>query len=157
MSDPSVAIALPLIKKWEGCVLHPNQDIAGHWQIGWGFCYLKHGMMVTAQTPQMTQEQADALLLQLVETVADTVQAMVVAPLATDNQIAALISFAYNEGVHALKDSTLLDLYNHGYIDLAANQFDAWVYAGGKKVNGLINRRAEEKALFLREDSVASF
>ncbi|HLC53530.1 MAG TPA: lysozyme, partial [Candidatus Nanoarchaeia archaeon] len=33
----------------------------------------------------------------------------------------------------------------------AAQEFDRWVYAGGKKVKGLQNRRAREKALFLSD------
>lgn len=32
----------------------------------------------------------------------------------------------------------------------AANQFDVWVNAGGKRMQGLVNRRTAEKALFLK-------
>jgi len=44
----------------------------------------------------------------------------------------------------------LLKLLNSGAdINTVANQFNRWIYAGGKVVNGLINRRNAEKALFL--------
>jgi len=32
----------------------------------------------------------------------------------------------------------------------AADQFDVWVNAGGKRMQGLVNRRAKEKEVFLR-------
>ena len=34
----------------------------------------------------------------------------------------------------------------------AAKEFDRWVYANGKKLSGLVSRRAEEKALFLKKN-----
>jgi GH24 family phage-related lysozyme (muramidase) len=67
-----------------------------------------------------------------------------------DNQLVALSSFAYNEGNGALQNSTLLKLLNSGADkNTVAAQFDQWVYAGGKVSNGLKNRRAAEKKLFL--------
>ncbi|MFX5085304.1 lysozyme, partial [Acinetobacter baumannii] len=29
------------------------------------------------------------------------------------------------------------------------NQFDRWIFDNGKRINGLVNRRAAEKKLFL--------
>jgi lysozyme len=67
-----------------------------------------------------------------------------------DNQLIALSSFAYNVGNGALQDSTLLKLLNSGADkNTVASQFDKWIYAGGKVNNGLKNRRAAEKKLFL--------
>ena len=43
----------------------------------------------------------------------------------------------------------MLKLINQGHFDLAAQQFDRWIYGGGKNLAGLIKRRAEEKMLFL--------
>ena len=36
-----------------------------------------------------------------------------------------------------------------GDMDGAAREFDRWIYAGGKVLNGLVKRRAAEKAMFL--------
>ncbi|MDX8205161.1 lysozyme, partial [Acinetobacter pittii] len=54
-----------------------------------------------------------------------------------------------NIGVGAFKKSTLLKKLNSGDYKGAANQFDVWVNAGGKRLAGLVRRRAIEKKLFL--------
>lgn len=38
---------------------------------------------------------------------------------------------------------------NAKVMDGAAREFDRWIYAGGKVLNGLVKRRAAEKAMFL--------
>jgi len=67
-----------------------------------------------------------------------------------ENQLDALASFVFNLGVRKLIQSTLLKKLNAGDYAGAANEFDRWVYAGNVKLNGLIKRRAKEKALFLK-------
>lgn len=68
----------------------------------------------------------------------------------TDNQLLAMASLTYNVGENAFATSTLLKLLNEGQNkDIVANQFDRWVYAGGKVNDGLKNRRIAEKRLFL--------
>jgi GH24 family phage-related lysozyme (muramidase) len=71
------------------------------------------------------------------------------------NQFDALVSFVYNAGAANFGDSTMLTLINKGKFEEAADEFDKWVYSGGKKVNGLVNRRADEKALFQKAASPA--
>ncbi len=66
----------------------------------------------------------------------------------TQGQWDALSSFVYNLGPGALEKSTLLRLLNAGDYSGAAAQFDRWVYASGKKLSGLVKRRAAERALF---------
>ena len=66
------------------------------------------------------------------------------------NQFDALVSLAYNIGTGAFKESTLIKKLNAGDIRGAADQFDVWVNAGGKRMQGLVNRRAKEKEVFLR-------
>lgn len=68
----------------------------------------------------------------------------------TAGQAAALTSFAYNVGITGLLGSTLWKKLQAGEDkNTVAAQFDAWVYAGGKVVQGLANRRQEEKKVFL--------
>jgi hypothetical protein len=50
------------------------------------------------------------------------------------------------------RKSTLLRLLNRKRYDAAARQFDVWVRGGGKKLPGLVRRRAEEAALFKSGD-----
>ena len=65
------------------------------------------------------------------------------------NQFDALVSFAYNLGVKNLQNSTLIKKINLGNIPGASLEFVKWVYAGGKVVKGLQNRREKERLLFL--------
>ncbi|PZQ93274.1 MAG: lysozyme, partial [Acinetobacter johnsonii] len=50
----------------------------------------------------------------------------------------------------AFSKSTLVKKLNANDIRGAADQFDVWVNAGGKRMQGLVNRRTVEKALFLK-------
>lgn len=66
----------------------------------------------------------------------------------TENQFGALVSFTYNLGPGNLRSSTLLRKLNAGDYAGAAGEFGKWVKAGGKTLNGLVRRRAAERALF---------
>ncbi|WVT73993.1 lysozyme [Sinorhizobium chiapasense] len=67
----------------------------------------------------------------------------------TDNQYAALVSFAFNLGEGNLAKSTLLKRINTGASRaLIAQSWMQWVNAGGKRLQGLVNRRAAEMALY---------
>ena len=61
----------------------------------------------------------------------------------------ALISFAFNVGLYAFRASTLRRKLNAGDFRDAADEFPRWVYAGGRKLRGLVRRREAERALFL--------
>ena len=65
------------------------------------------------------------------------------------NQFDALVSFTYNVGCSAFRNSTLLRLLNQGYELQAAAQFNRWTLGGGKVQAGLVSRRAAERALFV--------
>lgn len=66
------------------------------------------------------------------------------------NQFDALVSLAYNIGASAFSQSTLVKKLNAHDIRGAADQFDVWVNASGKRMQGLVNRRSKEKQLFLK-------
>ncbi|OJH84352.1 phage lysozyme [Serratia marcescens] len=72
-----------------------------------------------------------------------------VAVTVTQGQFDALVSFAYNLGLRALENSTLLRRLNAGDRQGAADQFGRRVNAGGVRLDGLVARRAAERALFL--------
>lgn len=62
---------------------------------------------------------------------------------------AALASFVYNVGESNFARSTLLRKLNAGDLRGACNELSRWVYAGGRKLNGLVKRRATERELCL--------
>jgi len=66
------------------------------------------------------------------------------------NQFNALVSLAYNIGEKAFTGSTLVKRLNEGNYKAAADQFLVWVNAGGKRMQGLVNRRNKEREVFLK-------
>ncbi|OWY58963.1 muraminidase, partial [cyanobacterium TDX16] len=50
----------------------------------------------------------------------------------------ALVSFTFNLGEGALQTSTLRRLANAGRLDEVGPQFDRWVFAGARKLPGLV-------------------
>ena len=66
-----------------------------------------------------------------------------------DNVKAAMVSFIYNVGAENFRKSTMLKLLNDGKIELACHELPRWVYAKGKRLKGLENRRKAEMELCL--------
>lgn len=143
MTNTSQRAGLALIKQYEGVELKAYKCPAGILTIGYGrTTNVKAG-------DTCTQAQADAWLIAEYDGFERNVLALVKVTL-TANQTGALVSFAYNVGVGALKGSTLLRKLNAGDYAGAADQFLVWNKAGGKVLAGLVKRRAAERGLFLR-------
>lgn len=66
----------------------------------------------------------------------------------TQGQYDALISFTYNLGSGALQRSTLRRVINRGHHHEVPNQLKRWIWAGGRKLKGLIRRRDAEAILY---------
>lgn len=62
-------------------------------------------------------------------------------------QLAAAISFAFNVGVPRYCQSTMAKKFNAEDYTGACAELLKWVYAGGKKLPGLVKRRETEYAL----------
>ena len=58
---------------------------------------------------------------------------------------ASLLELAYNVGVSSAGNSTMMKLANAGNYKDACEQLSRWVRAGGGRVQGLVNRRADSK------------
>lgn len=136
-----------LIKQFEGCKLTAYQDSVGVWTIGYGWTQPVDGKTV-AKGMVITQQKANQLLTEGVAQYEKGVTNLVTVSL-NQNQFDALVDFAYNLGVNALKGSTLLKKLNTGDYAGAANEFTKWNKAGGKELAGLTRRREAEKSLFL--------
>lgn len=133
---------IDLIKKYEGCRLKAYKCPAGVWTIGYGHTSgVKKGQVIS-------QAQAEGFLKQDLEKFERGIMEYVKVQI-NQNQFDALVSFTFNVGLGAFNKSTLLRLLNVNKITAAAAEFDRWVYAAGVKLDGLIERRNEEKKLFL--------
>ena len=134
---------LSLLKSCEGCRLEAYQDCVGRWTIGYGHT----GDDVTPDLV-ITQDEADALLLQDLQKFEDGVTDLVKVQL-NSNQFSALVVFSYNVGLGNLKSSLLLRCINSLHYSDAAPQFLRWNKAGGVALAGLTERREKERDLFI--------
>lgn len=141
---------LALIKKWEGCKLQAYLDVVGVPTIGFGSIAYANGKPVQLGD-QITQEQADALLLRECEKKCQTISTLISVGV-SQNEFDALSSLVYNIGEGAFAGSTLLRKLNAGDHPGAAEQFLVWnkgTVDGVKvEIEGLTNRRHDEKSLF---------
>ena len=138
---------IQLIKSFEGCRLKAYKCPANVWTIGIGHTGLVNGKPITPDLT-ITELMAETLLAIDLQKFENAINTKVKKPL-TQNEFDALVSFVFNVGIGAFANSTMLKLLNQGNFELAAKQFDRWIYAKGKELNGLKKRRAAEKALFL--------
>lgn len=130
-----------LIKRFEGCRLTAYQDVVGVWTIGYGHTLgVKPGDTITLS-------QAVDLLHADVQGAAIGVSQAVLVPI-LQCQYDALVSFAFNLGISALRTSTLLRKLNAGDFQGAAAEFIRWDHAGGVEMAGLKARRILECSLF---------
>jgi lysozyme len=143
---------LDLIKTWEGLFLDAYIDPVGVPTIGYGTIRYPNGQIVKLGD-KITKQQAEAFLQDECNEFSESLASLINVPI-DQNQFDALVSFCYNLGVGAFEGSTLRKELNAGNISNAANEFDRWVFGmiGGVKTQlpGLVNRRKDEKALFLK-------
>ncbi|MGQ3049863.1 MAG: lysozyme [Niveispirillum sp.] len=172
--DAAIAIAIPMIKGYEGWhdgdTRTPHSDPilcpTGYVTVGWGRVLLDpdtgkqlKGKAGLARAQSLwpngfSRAQCDAMLDEDVRFFADGVVAKLRAP-ASAQQLAALISLAYNIGLGKKRfgGSTVLRRHNAGDDVAAARAFNLWTKGtvDGKRIDlpGLVARRAQESALYL--------
>lgn len=152
LTDNFKAKIFNLISGFEGYysnAYHDSIDPPGVWTIGYGNIYNYDKMRAVQQGDSINKTTAlNWFFIEANQKIA-AVQVLVKVPI-NENQLLALGSFSYNEGIGKLQDSTLLKLLNSGADkQTVANEFDKWVYSNHVKVPGLAKRRALEKQLFL--------
>ncbi len=137
---------LQLVMSFEGLRRTAGRLADGRWIIGYGH--------TRSARPGVVVSEADAraLLLYDLAAVSTALDAMIFTPL-NQNQFDALVCFAFNIGVDNFRRSVVLRRINQGALLQAASELELWRRAelGGEGlvVDGLVRRRAAEKALFL--------
>ena len=138
-----------IITAFESFKGSPYPCQGGVWTIGYGTTTYPNGKAIRPTDHPITRDKAIAYMRRDVERFSADVASLVTVPL-QQCMFDALVSFAYNVGAGAkgLGGSTLLKLLNSGDYLNAAEEFQKWNKAKGVVSNGLIRRRAAERALF---------
>lgn len=134
---------LDMIKRFEGLRLVTYRDCCNISTIGWG-----HVVMPGENLFQITEEEAEALLMHDATIALQAVERLISIPL-NQNETSALGDFVFNLGAGCLQASTLRMELNRGDLIDADQQFSRWCFAGARKLPGLIARRKVEAELFL--------
>lgn len=140
------AEGLELIKRFEGCNLTAYKCAAGVWTIGWGHTGTVNGKKICSGM-KITKATAEKLLKADVSKFYDMtgIQSYVpLAPTLSENQRAALTSFAFNCGGNNLKS-----LCKGRTAAQIADSILLYNKAAGRPLQGLTDRRKAERALFL--------
>lgn len=148
---PVPQAAVDFVAAREGCKLESYQDQGSVWTIGWGHTGLAiHGGL------RWTEEQAKAALTDDLTEAAARLEARIgraIVNTLTENQYAALLSFVFNLGNGPDKPEWTI------WKRLRAKQYDQvpvemmrFVYCRKLKVQGLVNRRAAEVALWSTDE-----
>lgn len=164
MTSRAVLIAEEIAKPFESCRLSAYWDDAGYPTNGWGNLLSRNSKKLTMAKfgftsnqadewlhknwPDISQDEADAKFDININKAFDSVKRLVKIPL-SDEQLAALIDFAFNAGGGKLQASTLLRCINRGEFLEAAEQFLRWNKAGGVIMRGLTRRCKARRLIFL--------
>jgi lysozyme len=140
---------IELIKSMEGFKSTPYKCSANIPTIGYGTTKYPNGNLVVMTDAAITEIQASEYLQWYVNICANKLSQCITVEL-SQCQFDALCSFAYNIGVNSFINSTLIKIVNNDPNDVLniEAQFMRWVYAKGRLINGLVNRRKAEYKLY---------
>ena len=136
-------ILIAKIKEFEGYRQKAYSCPAGVWTCGYG-----HTNGVTAKT-SCTQAQADAWLRQDLAPIEKRLNG--IKEIDSQGKFDACLDFCFNLGLGNFLRSTLLKMIKAGMGEkLIKAEFMRWVYAGGRKLDGLVKRREWEDERFFQ-------
>ena len=139
---------LNIIKHFEGFSELPYVCPASYFTIGYGHVITPSER---ATLSRISVEEAEKYLIHDVRIAERGVSRLIGVPL-SQNQFDALVSFTFNLGAACLQRSTLRRVINRGEHKAAPAQIMRFVWAGGRKLPGLIRRRAAEAALYANNE-----
>lgn len=137
---------LQFIRREEGERLTAYADIIGVWTIGVGHTGKVDGKPV-AKGMVISADKSRELLSADLSKFELAISRLVKVPL-KQYEFDALVSLIFNIGETNFARSTLLKMLNANDFKGAAEQFLVWKNAGGRPVQGLLNRRKREKDMF---------
>ena len=133
------------IKRHEALRLNAYLDAVGVWTIGYGHTRTaRNGMTIT-------EKIAEQLLIMDLLVAENEVNKQTEKLYLKQHQFDALVSFTFNVGIGAFRNSTLLKRIkidvNHPDIP---KQLNRWIYGGGKVLSGLVKRRKQEADIYTK-------
>ncbi|ONI60302.1 lysozyme [Candidatus Liberibacter solanacearum] len=139
-------LLIDLVKGFEGLRLTAYRCPAGIWTIGYG-----HTGNDVFENLAITEQQAESLLKQDVsKTLVQVFKASPILINIGDSRISAIGDFVFNLGIGRYRNSTLRKCVDaEDWMD-ASHEIRKWVFAGGKKLKGLVIRREVEAELLLK-------
>lgn len=151
--------AIAMIKHHEGVRQKPYRCPAKLWTVGVGHVlYPEHGKLKVEERANLplrpederifSMDEVNAILRTDLDRFERGVEKFCPVPL-TQGMFDSLVSFAFNCGLGTLQRSTLRQKLLRGDKEGAADEFLKYSMAGGKVLKGLLNRRNDERALFL--------
>lgn len=137
---------LQFIRREEGERLTAYADIIGVWTIGVGHTGTVDGKPI-AKGMVISADKSRELLSADLSKFESAITRLVKVPL-KQYEFDALVSLVFNISETNFARSTLLKKLNANDFKGAAEQFLVWKNAGGRPVQGLLNRRKREKDMF---------
>jgi len=141
------------MQKFEGERLTAYKDQGGVWTIGYGLTTGAVPGLVVGPGMRISHAQSVEYFYQALKRFGDRILPMMKRK-PTDNQFGAMLSLAYNIGIAAFRRSTCLRRFNAGDIEGAATALTWFHKVNGRVSQGLANRRAAERDLFLKDTTV---
>lgn len=138
---------LQLVMQYEGLSREIYVCPAGYPTIGYG--HVVRTEEVAQYADGVTKAQAEAILRADLRIAEAAVVRLITTPL-TDAQFDALVSFTFNLGAGALQRSSLRQKVNRGEHNAVPAEFMRWVWAGGRRLEGLARRRKAEAERYLQ-------
>lgn len=148
----------------EGLRRAPYKDVAGNWTVGIGHLIVPNDGLLPAdhwtvgrpnakgtavlESMVLTDGQVQSLFVMDLETAENIVKSYVRVGV-TQGMFDALTDFAFQFGQGRFASSQLLGHLNAGDYEMAADEFQRWVYAGGVRVAGLVARRQDNFLTFM--------
>lgn len=154
LPHPIPEAAVQIVKRFEGlhrvAIMKPVVMVAPYICPA-GYPTIGYGHVVASMDHRwITEDEAEQLLMgDLEKFVASALRLCPRLWLEPPDRLAAIASFAFNLGAGRLQTSTLRRRVNEGDWLAAHAELQRWVYGGGKKLPGLIARRAAEGQLLL--------
>ena len=151
---------IELVKHHEGVRFRPYRCPALLWTVGVGHVIdpahigVKIDERKSLPIPdgwdrQLTPAEVDAILAADLSTFERGVLRLCPTGL-TQSRFDSLVSFSFNVGLGNIQRSTIRQNHNRGDFEGAAEAFMQWTKAGGKELPGLVKRRKDEMALYLK-------